>query len=236
MWGGTGGAPCCQTSPSWPGHHQRAGHRPPPPPAPHPLGARRGSWSTRNASPGPSSSWGGSEDETCHCCSHTAPRGPHGHGDTRLPCATHPHPTQEVYRVRSSAEVLPTPGPRAPASPHPTSACSRSLEQGGDAGTHTSSWPPKGEGSQADPRHPSRGAPRRLPACPSALPGPGALCLPAIFGSLLRAPLRLLIMRVRNSFGLSYIRKGRGLEAAKYTGACGSERGGFGSECGKGIV
>lgn len=129
--------------------------------------------------------------------------------------------------------------PRDPARPRPPTlplCAAGPWSRGGDAGTHTSSWPPKGEGSQAAPRHPSRGAPRRLPACPSALPGPGALCLPAIFGSLLRAPLRLLIMRVRNSFGLSYIRKGRGLEAAKYTGACGSERGGFGSECGKGIV
>lgn len=154
MWGGTGGAPCCQTSPS------RSGHRPPPPPAPHLLGARRGSRSTRNTSPGPSSSWGGSKGETCHCCSHTAPWGPHGHGDTRLPCATHPHPTQEVYRVRRSAEVLPTPGPRAPASPHPTSACSRSLEQGGTRG-HT----PRPGHQRAKAARQTHGIP------PAALPG-----------------------------------------------------------------
>jgi len=64
----------------------------------------------------------------------------------------------------------------------------------------------------------------RPPACHAALPSPGALCLPAIFGSPRRAPLGLLITRVRNAFGLSYIRKGGGSEAAKYTGACGSKR------------
>lgn len=96
-------------------------------------------------------------------------------------------------------------------------------------------WFPKGKArSSGVPFLPRRS--RRLPACHDTLPTPGALCLPAIFGSLLRAPLRLLIMRVRNSFGLSYIRKGRGLEAAKYTGACGSERGAFGTACGKEIV
>lgn len=126
--------------------------------------------------------------------------------------------------------------PRSPAGP----TCGELAGRGGPRARgrmlgDTSMWFPKGKARTSSvPSLPRRS--RRLPACHDTLPTPGALCLPAIFGSLLRAPLRLLIMRVRNSFGLSYIRKGRGLEAAKYTGACGSERGAFGTACGKEIV
>lgn len=134
--------------------------------------------------------------------------------------------------VRGYRAALPT---RSPAGP----TCGELAGRGGPPARgrmlgDTLVWFPKGKARTSSVASLRRRS-RRLPACHDTLPTPGALCLPAIFGSLLRAPLRLLIMRVRNSFGLSYIRKGRGLEAAKYTGACGSERGAFGTACGKEI-
>lgn len=160
------------------------------------------------------------------------------------------HPRSGCSSIRSSraqgyGAAVPTLGPRRPRAPaRPTSACGELAGRGGPParGCGGGRMPgdtllgfPKGKARKSSAASLPRRS-RRLPACHDALPTPGALCLPAIFGSLLRAPLRLLIMRVRNSFGLSYIRKGRGLEAAKYTGACGSKRGGFGTECGKEIV
>lgn len=155
---------------------------------------------------------------------------------TCLGCPQHPRgrcssiPSRQVRGYRAA---LPTRSPAGPtcgelAGREGRSARGRML---GD----TLEWFPKGKAKTSSVASLPRRS-RRLPACHDTLPTPGALCLPAIFGSLLRAPLRLLIMRVRNSFGLSYIRKGRGLEAAKYTGACGSERGAFGTACGKEIV
>lgn len=143
-------------------------------------------------------------------------------------------PASPSRHIRGHRAALPT---RSPAGP----TCGELAGRGGPPargrmlGDIQRVWFPKGKARTSSVASLPRRS-RRLPACHDTLPTPGALCLPAIFGSLLRAPLRLLIMRVRNSFGLSYIRKGRGLEAAKYTGACGSERGAFGTACGKEIV
>lgn len=207
------------------------------------------SWGSRHPALGPAaaqgssrakrSSWSAQKGKTCHHLSHT--RFPVGMGIPGLPQATHlgcPQPRGGCSSIpscqgRGSRAALPTRSPTCP-------TCREPAGQGGPPARgrmlgDTLAWFPKGKARASSVASLPRRS-RRLPACHDTLPTPGALCLPAIFGSLLRAPLRLLIMRVRNSFGLSYIRKGRGLEAAKYTGACGSERGAFGTACGKEIV
>lgn len=187
------------------------GPRPPPPPPRVPRLSR----SARSPRPGPA------EAQRFHGARRPSPLRPRGDGDTvgagtpggmGDPRLTHPADPGAAGLIGSQRRATPLCPPRGP--PGPTSA-------------------------QGQPT--ARGDPAVLPIpAPTGNARP-AVWLPrvrcaAIFGSLRRAPLGLLIMRVRNSFGLSYIRKGRGSEAAKYTGACGSEWGGFGTGCGKGIV
>lgn len=178
------------------------------------------------------------EGETCHYCSlrgSPSPGQPHRDGDPRAGV-----PSTRGAAVRA-AKPRGTAVPRCPQAPtQPTSACREPAGREGPrlgAAAGAGCWEtPHSDSQREKPGQAAASLPRRSRRLRGALPTPGALCLPAIFGSLLRAPLRLLIMRVRNAFGLSYIREGRGLEAAKYTGACGSKRGGFGTECGKEIV
>lgn len=146
MRGGTGGDPCYRTSPSRPRHRRRAGHRPPPPPAPRPLGAQRGSRSTRNASPGPSSSWGARRGKPVTAAATQLPGDPTDTGTPGCPVPpTHAAPIAHRRGVIGSGAVqskargaglcCPPRDPAPPMSPHPTSACSRSLAQGGPGDT-----------------------------------------------------------------------------------------------------
>lgn len=192
--------------------------------------------------------WGAQEGETCHHCSHGtslelggSPQRWGSPGCPRPPALNAPNThwttvlAPAAAKLRGARLLCP---PQDPAGP--TSACGELVGPGGTPARgcgRAGCWETPYCGSKREKPEKAACGPSRCrpvaPGLPRRPPHPGCT---AIFGSLQRAPLRLLIMRVRNSFGLSYIRKGRGSEAAKYTGACGSKWGGFGTGCGKEIV